>query len=251
MVNLKGLASYCQDCGACAAKRGSYSQPDPDDVLIDRIVDEVLKSMGEGSGVASDTGTSSVPRIPLGVSNRHMHIRKDTFAAIFGPDAKLDVYRELYQPGEFASNQVVTIVGPKMRAIQNVRILGPFRNYDQVELSLTEAIGIGISPPVRNSGDLKDASPLTIVGPVGSVYIPQCAIVANRHAHMPSNDARAFGVQEGDFVRIRIGGEKGTVFENVLVRVNDASKLQLHLDTDDANAANIRCRTSAEFAGKM
>ena len=251
MVNLKGLASYCQDCGACAAKRGSCSRTDPDDVLVDRIVDEVLKSVGEGAGVASDFPGSGIPRILLGVSNRHMHIRKETFAAIFGADATLDVYRELFQPGEFASNQVVTIVGPKMRAIQNVRILGPFRNYDQVELSLTDAIGIGISPPVRNSGDLKDASPLTVVGPVGSVFIPRCAIVANRHAHMPSNDALAFGVKEGDFVRVRIGGEKTTVFENVLVRVNDDWKLQLHLDTDDANAANVRCRMSAEFAGKM
>jgi putative phosphotransacetylase len=251
MVNLKGLASYCQDCGACAAKRGSCGRTDPDEVLIDRIVDEVLKSMEEGAAGASDIPASGIPRIPLGVSNRHMHIRKDTFAAIFGPDAKLDVYRELFQPGEFASNQVVTIVGPKMRAVQNVRILGPFRDYDQVELSLTDAIGIGISPPVRNSGDLKDASPLTIAGPAGSVFVPRCAIVANRHAHMPSADARVFGVREGDFIKVRLGGEKGTVFENVLVRINDAWNLQLHLDTDEANAANVRCRMAAEFAGKM
>jgi putative phosphotransacetylase len=251
MTNLKGLASYCQDCGACAAKRGSCGPTDRDGVLIDRIVDEILKSMERSDGADPGSAASAVPRIPLGVSNRHMHIRRETFTAIFGPDADLDVYRELFQPGEFASNQVVTIVGPKMRAIQNVRILGPFRNYDQVELSLTDAIGIGISPPVRNSGDLGDASPLTVVGPSGSVFVPRCAIIANRHAHMPSNVALAFGVKEGDFVRVRLKGEKGTVFENVLVRVNDAWKLQLHLDTDDANAANVRCRTSAEFAGKM
>jgi putative phosphotransacetylase len=89
-----------------------------------------------------------------------------------------------------------------------------------------------------------------VAGPAGSVFIPRCAIIANRHAHMPSNDARTFGVKDGDFVRVRIGGEKGTVFEKVLVRVNDSWKLQLHLDTDDANAANVRCRTAAEFAGK-
>jgi putative phosphotransacetylase len=250
MVNLKGLASYCQDCGACAARRGSCGRADADDALIDRIVGEVLKSMEAGPDGAAVSAAGGVPGIPLGVSNRHMHIKKETFAAIFGPDASLDVYRELYQPGEFASNQVVTVVGPKMRAIQNVRILGPFRNYDQVELSLTDAIGIGISPPVRNSGDLQDAAPLTVAGPAGSVFIPRCAIIANRHAHMPSNDARTFGVKDGDFVRVRIGGEKGTVFEKVLVRVNDSWKLQLHLDTDDANAANVRCRTAAEFAGK-
>jgi len=251
MVNLKGLASYCQECGACAAKRESCGGTHGDDALIDRIVDEVLKSMEKAPGPAEDSGSAGLPGIPLGVSNRHMHIRRETFGAVFGPDAVLDVYRELYQPGEFASNQVVTIVGPKMRAIQNVRILGPFRSYDQVELSLTDAIGIGISPPVRNSGDLADASPLTVVGPAGSVFIPRCAIVANRHTHMPSSDARTFGVKEGDFIKIRIAGEKGILFENVLVRVSDAWKLQLHLDTDDANAANVRCRTSAEFAGRM
>jgi putative phosphotransacetylase len=250
MVNLKGLASYCQDCGACAARRGSCGRTDADDALIDRIVGEVLKSMDGGTDAATGSPGGGIPGIPLGVSNRHMHIRKETFGAIFGPDAALDVYRELYQPGEFASNQVVTIVGPKMRAIQNVRILGPFRSYDQVELSLTDAIGIGITPPVRNSGDLQDASPLTVAGPKGSVFVPHCAIIASRHAHMPPGDARAFGVKDGDFVRVRIGGEKGTVFEKVLVRVNDSWKLQLHLDTDDANAANVRCRTAAEFAGK-
>ena len=244
-MNIKGLASYCQECGACATE-GTCR--DSDDSLVDRIVDEVLKTLGKGE--TSETGPAQPP-IPLGVSNRHMHIREDTFLHLFGTETKLDVYRELYQSGEFASNQTVTIVGPKMRAIQNVRILGPLRRYDQVELSLTDAIGIGISPPIRNSGDLAGASPLTVVGPAGSVFIPECAIIANRHMHIASSHARAFGVRDGDRVKVRIGGEKGTVFENVLVRVNDGWKLQLHLDTDDANAANVRCTVNAAFAGKM
>jgi putative phosphotransacetylase len=243
-MNLKGLASYCQECGACAAKNATAAG---DERLVDLIVDEVLKSLDPGAGASSVLEASA---IPLGVSNRHMHISEETLRLIFGPGAELDVYRELFQPGEFASNQSVTIVGPKMRAIQNVRILGPLRKYDQVELSLTDAIAIGISPPIRNSGDLRGASPLTVVGPAGSVFIPECAIIANRHAHMPSRDAGRFGVKDGDCIKVRIGGEKGTLFENVLVRVNDAWRLQLHLDTDDANAANVRCRTTAEFAGK-
>jgi putative phosphotransacetylase len=243
-MNLKGLASYCQECGACAAKNAAASG---DDRLVDFIVGEVLKSLGPDAETAPGSAT---PAIPLGVSNRHMHISEKTLRQIFGPGASLEAYRDLFQPGEFASNQTVTIVGPKMRAIQSVRILGPLRKYDQVEMSLTDAIGIGISPPIRNSGDLKGASPLTIVGPAGSVFIPECAIIANRHAHMPSKDAEKFGVRDGDFIKVRIGGEKGTLFENVLVRVNDAWNLQLHLDTDDANAANVRCLTSAEFTGK-
>ncbi|NOZ61724.1 MAG: phosphate propanoyltransferase, partial [Calditrichaeota bacterium] len=106
-------------------------------------------------------------------------------------------------------------------------------------------------PPVRNSRDLKGAAPLTLVGPRKSIYLPECAIIANRHVHMPGDVAAQFGVKNGDFIRVRIGGAKATVFENVLVRVNDAWKLQIHLDTDDANAANVRCAMSVEFLGKM
>lgn len=158
--------------------------------------------------------------------------------------------RPLYQPGEFASIHTLTIVGPKLRSIPGVRILGPLRNYDQVEVSLTDAIYLGIDPPVTNSGSLKDAAPLTLVGPNGSAYLEKCAIVANRHLHMTTTDAARLGVKEGDYCKVRIGGEKPTVFENVLVRTNDSWKLQIHLDTDDANAANVREETFVEFLGK-
>lgn len=249
MVNLKGLASYCQDCGACAASLESAVPKNLNDVMVERIVDEIVKNF-QNQTKSSDS-ESAYPLIPLGVSNRHIHITKETFQKLFGENVNLDVYRSLYQPDEFAAKQVVTIAGSKMRAIQNVRILGPFRNYNQVELSLTDAIGLGIKPPVRNSGDLSGAEPLTIIGPKASAYLEECAIIANRHIHMTSQDAENFGVSDGDFCKIRIGGEKGTIFENVLVRVKDEWKLQLHLDTDDANAANVRCQTGVEFYGKM
>lgn len=249
MVNLKGLASYCQDCGACAATIESALPKNLDDVTIDRIVDEIVKSVqGPTETYESESG---LPLIPLGVSNRHVHITRETFQKLFGENSDLEVYRNLYQPDEFAARQVVTIAGSKMRAIQNVRILGPFRNYDQVELSLTDAIGLGIKPPVRNSGDLKDAEPLTLIGPKGSVYLESCAIIANRHLHMTSKDAELYNVSDGDFCKICIGGVKSTIFENVLVRINDNWKLQMHLDTDDANAANVRCQTGVKFCGKM
>lgn len=247
-MNAKGLASYCQECGACTAAGYGCNGSCADDSLVDLIVKEVLKSAGAPKPSEAGSPRNSVP---LGVSNRHMHIREETFHRLFGKDAELGVYRDLYQPGEFASDKMVTIVGPKMRAIQNVRILGPFRKYDQVELSLTDAVGIGISPPIRNSGDLKGAAALTVVGPAGSMFIPECAIIANRHVHIPSAQATLWGVADGNFIKVRIGGEKSTLFENVLVRVNDSWKPQLHLDTDDANAANVRCNTRAEFSGKM
>ena len=190
-------------------------------------------------------------RIPLGISNRHIHLTSKIFHQLFGDKAELASMRPLYQPGEFASIHTLTIVGPKLRSIPGVRILGPLRNYDQVEVSLTDAIFLGIDPPVTNSGSLNDAAPLTLVGPNGSVYLDRCAIVANRHLHMTTNDAERLGVKEGEYCKVRIGGEKPTTFENVLVRTNDSWKIQIHLDTDDANAANVREETFVEFLGKM
>ena len=252
MINLKGIQSFCQECGACSASVECQDlQPDED--LIQLIAEQVLTTLGKQPSV--DTGEAvsenGMPKIPLGVSNRHMHIRKDTFHQLFGPDVELSSYRDLYQPGEFAAEQVVTIVGPKMRSIQNVRILGPYRDYDQIELSLTDAIGLGIHPPIRNSGDLHDAAPLTIAGPKGSVFLQKCAIVANRHVHMAPRHAQKFGVQDGDYCKIHIGGDKPTTFEKVLVRVRAGWKLQMHLDTDDANAADVRCNVMADFIEKM
>lgn len=217
-----------------------------DEVLIEKIAEVVRQNLAVKM-VANNVDKS----IPLGVSNRHIHITEATFKKLFGQDAEFEVMRPLFQPGEFASKHTVTLVGPKQRSIAGVRILGPLRNYDQVELALTDARVLGVNPPVVNSGDLDTAVPLTLVGPAGSVYIENIAIVASRHIHMTSSDAARFGVKEGDYCRVRVSGDKSTVFENVLVRINDAWKLQIHLDTDDANAANVRTETVVEFIEKM
>ena len=246
MVNQKGIAAYCQGCGSCNTT--SYGNGDVDENLVDLIVDEVVKTLGVST---TKECVSKYPLIPLGVSNRHIHITKETFAKLFGDDTEFQSFRELYQKGEFASKHTVTIVGAKMRAIQNVRILGPMRNYDQVELSLTDAVQLGIKPPVRNSSDLKGAAPLTWVGPNGSIYLPECGIIASRHIHMTPEHAAVFGVKNGEYCKVRIGGIKSTIFENVLIRVKEGWKLQIHLDTDDANAANVRCETKVEFLEKM
>ena len=220
MENVTGIASYCQDCGAC---RGSIESAPPnknENNLVEIIVDEVIKSLyGEEKNIES---SSELPLIPLGVSNHHIHLTETTFQKLFGKDTKLETYRELYQPGDIAAKQSVTIVGSKMRAIENVRILGPLRNYDQVELSLTDAIQLGINPPIKNSGDLEGAAPLTLVGPKGAIFLNECAIIANRHLHVPGDIANEFGVKDGDFCKVRIDGLKPTIFENVLVRINDA-----------------------------
>ena len=218
--------------------------------LIDLIVAEVKTVLLNNSSAINNSHIGS-KSIPLGVSNRHIHLTQETFQKLFGSDAEFEVMRPLYQPGEFASKHTISVVGPKLRNIPSIRILGPLRSYDQVEVSMTDAIFLGINPPVVNSGTLDEAAPLTLIGPKGSVYLEKCAIIASRHVHMTNSDAVKFGLKNGDFCKVRIGGNKGTIYENVLVRTNDDWKLQIHLDTDDANAANIIDETSVEFIGKM
>jgi len=249
-MDYKGISSYCQECGACAAIASNYTSSAISAGmpvgLVDIIAEEVTRTL-RAEGLARK-GESDTLGIPLGVSNRHLHVTRETFEQLFGVGTEFEVYRDLFEPGEFASKHTVTVIGPKQRAIQDIRILGPFRDYDQVELSLTDAIVLGIRPPI---GDLEAGAPLTIVGTKGSIYREHIAVIANRHIHMSPADAARFGVQNGDYCKVRIPGEKGLVFENVLVRTNESWKLMLHLDTDDANAAHVRCNTQVEFCGKM
>ncbi len=215
--------------------------------LINLITEEVKRTLA----ARNQFPDSPYPPIPLGVSNRHIHLTKETFHRLFGEETEFESMRSLYQPGEFASKHTLAVAGSKLRTIPAVRILGPLRNYDQVEISLTDAIYLGTNAPVANSGTLTKAAPLTLIGPNGSVYLKNCAIVASRHIHMTNTEAKVFGVSEGDYCKVRINGPKTTVFENVLIRINDSWELQIHLDTDDANAANVRQETYVEFLGKM
>ncbi|MBI9016156.1 MAG: phosphate propanoyltransferase [Phycisphaerae bacterium] len=246
-MDSEGIKSYCQDCGACSTDNNIDRVINNfDSNLIDAIAEEVSRTLQAEAGMVSTK--LQAPLIPLGVSNRHLHLRKDTFEMLFGFGTEFEVYRDLFEPGEFASKHSVTIVGAKMRPIQNVRILGPFRDYDQVEVSLSDAINLGINPPI---GDLSKGAPLTLIGPKGSIYREHIAIIANRHVHMSPRDAEQYGVKDGDYCKIRIPGIKPVVLENVLIRTNQSWKLMLHLDTDDANAAHVRCDTEVEFYGKM
>jgi putative phosphotransacetylase len=251
MSETPGCSPNCQECGACSARKPLRVAPAESlshDAIIDSIVDEVVKTL-KGEPLA-DTIGPSVKKIPLGVSNRHIHLREASFKLLFGADAQPELFRELYQPGEFALKQTCIIVGPKMKPIHSVRILGPFRNYDQVEVSFTDAISLGIDPPVRDSGDLCGAAPITIVGPTGSLVLREGAIIAGRHVHMTNRDAAALGVNPGQFITIKIPGVKTTIYDKVLVRTNDGWKLQLHLDTDDANAAHVVCNQEAILLGQ-
>ncbi len=142
--------------------------------------------------------------------------------------------------GQFASNEKVTIVGLKLRAIENVRVLGPVRKNTQVEISATDAISLGVKAPIRESGNIAGSAPIAIIGPKGAVYLNEGCIVAKRHIHMAPKDVMAAGVHDGDIVSVKADNERGTIFNNVQIRVDDSFTLEMHIDTDEANAAQIK-----------
>ncbi|WFR55167.1 phosphate propanoyltransferase [Anaerocolumna sp. AGMB13025] len=176
--------------------------------------------------------------VPIGVSARHVHLTQADVETLFGSGYELTKKKEL-MGGQFASNEVVTIVGLKLRAMENVRILGPVRKASQVEISATDAIKLGIKTPIRESGDIKGSAPIAIVGPKGVVYLQEGCIIAKRHIHMSPEDALTAGVNNGDTVSIKVENERGTTFNHVQIRVDKTYTLEMHIDTDEANAAKI------------
>jgi len=171
-------------------------------------------------------------KITVGVSNRHVHLNYEDYKALFG-DIPLTKRNDLTQPGMYACNETVTIKGEK-RSIDNVRVLGPLRSYTQVEVSKTDSYTLGVNPPVKNSGDLKGAYPITIIGPNGEITRKAC-IIATRHIHVDKKIRRDHNLEGIEKVSVKIGGEKGGIIDNVYLKDSDEAFFELHLDTDDAN----------------
>jgi len=174
--------------------------------------------------------------VPIGISARHVHVTQEDLNVLYGEGYQLTVKKDLLQQGQYASNEVVDLVTEKAD-IKNVRILGPVRQQTQVEVSLTDAMKLKLNPPVRDSGDLKGSPGIKIVGPKGAVTITEGVIAAGRHIHMSPIDAQEFGVKDKDVVEVYCDGERGLVFKNVLIRVHESFRLEMHIDTDEANAA--------------
>ena len=177
--------------------------------------------------------------VPIGVSARHIHLTQEHVEALFGPGYQLTKKKEL-MGGQFASNEQCTIVGLKLRAIENVRILGPVRSKSQVEISATDARTLGIKAPVRQSGDTAGSAPIALVGPKGVIYLDEGCIVAARHIHMCPADAAAAGLKDNDFVSVRVGNERGVVLDQVKIRVDESFTTEMHIDTDEANASQVK-----------
>lgn len=200
----------------------------------EQTVAEVVKRV-----MAEYKSNSSYDTVPVGVSNRHIHLSVSDLEILFGRGYELTPVKDLSQPGQFACKELLTIVGPSLRPIENVRVLGPVRKASQVEISRTDSYVLKVKPPVRESGDIEGSSPITIIGPKGVVTLKEGCIIANRHIHMSEQEGEQFGLKDGQYVTVEANGERRTKFYDVQVRVNKAFSLEMHIDTDDANAAGI------------
>jgi putative phosphotransacetylase len=200
--------------------------------LVSEIVSRVMAEM-QGTEKAADM------LVPVGVSNRHIHLTQEHVEILFGKGYQLTPFKDLSQPGQYACKEQLTIIGPSLRPIEGVRVLGPTRKASQVEISRTDSYVLKVKPPVRESGDIAGSAPITIIGPKGVVTLKEGCIIANRHIHMSLDDAAKFGVKDGDYVDVLVEGERKTMFYDVQIRANAAFRLEMHIDTDDANAAGI------------
>jgi putative phosphotransacetylase len=193
-------------------------------------------------------GGSAAPGLVVETSSRHMHICREDMDVLFGPGTELTFDRALHQEGNFAAKETVTIVGPRNRLISNLRILGPMRKKTQVELAFTDAIMLGITDiPVRLSGDIAGSPGAILIGPKGVVEMKEGVIRAAIHVHMNPAEAAYFGVSQGDDMRLRVGGESGLTFNKVRVRIDPNSRLNVHMDTDEANACGLHLTREIEL----
>ena len=177
--------------------------------------------------------------LPIALSNRHIHLSQGDIETLFGEGYELTKLKDLSQPGQYACDEKVDVVGPK-NMIKGVRVLGPARNKTQIEVSIADSFILGVQPPVRDSGDLAGSPGVKIVGPKGEVELSEGVIVAARHIHMHTSDAENFGVVDKQRVNVRTKGERAVVFENVLVRAHETYALEMHVDVDEGNAAGLK-----------
>lgn len=199
---------------------------------VAQMVRKILTQM-QGEGAAADG------LVPVGVSNRHIHLCREDVDKLFGKGYELTPLKDLSQPGQYACKETLTLIGPSMRSIENVRVLGPVRKNSQVEIAVTDSYVLKVKPPVRESGNVAGSAPITIVGPKGVVELSEGCIIANRHIHMSPSDAQRFGVCDGDYVTVKVEGTRRTLWYDVQIRVSKDFRLEMHVDTDDANAVGI------------
>ena len=225
-----------------ASAAGTQLAGSIDRAMVEQIVRQVaLEYLKKGQN-------GKAPVLTVQTSSRHMHICREDMDTLFGSGTELSFDRPLFQEGNFAAKETVTIVGPRNRLISNLRILGPMRQQSQVELAFTDAIMLGIhDSPIRLSGDIAGTPGAIIIGPKGVVELKQGVIRAAIHVHMNPAEAAYFGVSQGDRMKLALGGEAGLTFNNVHVRIDPASRLNVHMDTDEANACGLHLTKEIEL----
>lgn len=217
-----------------------------DRATIERVVRQIvlqrpLPHSGNGQAVEK-------PELVISISARHVHLTDEHVEALFGAGHVLTPMKPLYQEGFFAAEETVMVVGPRRRMLPTVRILGPTRKTSQVELAFTDSISLGIDAPVRHSGRIDGTPGCVLVGPKGVVELDRGVIRAARHAHVNHGDAKLLGVEDGESMRLRVESPPcTTVFEDILVRADDTSKLEVHLDTDEGNACFLDAATKIDL----
>jgi propanediol utilization protein len=210
-----------------------------DRAAVERIVREIVYKQSPAAPKQSE--------LVVSVSARHCHLTDEQVEILFGPGAKLTPEKNLYQDGFYAAAETVMVVGPRKRMLPTVRILGPTRPFGQVELAFTDGISLGIDLPVRPSGKVAGTPGCVIVGPKGVVELKEGVIRAERHVHMNHTDAARYGVKNGDRMSLRIQSSCSLVMEDLLVRADATSKLEVHIDTDEGNAADLDHATKVEL----
>ena len=212
---------------------------------VENIVRQIVS--GRTSGTPGFSQKEYAPNLVVSISGRHVHLSDEHVETLFGRGAKLTVMKDLHQDGFFAAHETVMIVGPRKRMLPTVRILGPTRPETQVELAFTDGISLGIDMPVRESGKIEGSPGCVLVGPKGVVELKYGVIRAERHVHMGPKDAEYYGVKDKERMSVRVHSSCTTTFENVLVRIGEKIKLEVHLDTDEGNACDLEHASRVEL----
>jgi putative phosphotransacetylase len=229
-----------------------------DEKLIETIVQQVAERLMAARGSAARLATAGgelvtdeirAGRVVVNISARHIHLTQAHVEILFGKGAQLTPMRPLHQPGEFASEQQVLVIGPGGRTLGPVRVLGPTRKTSQVEVSLTDCYTLGLKklPPIRPSGNHSETFGVTLVGSAGAVTLESGLIRANRHVHMHTSQAAAMGLRNGDVVDVKLEGERPAIFLGCQVRADEAFRAEMHIDTDDGNAVGIKSGAIAQI----
>jgi putative phosphotransacetylase len=216
----------------------------PHRAVVEHLVRQIVY---ERLGKSLPSSATAPNPLVVNVSARHCHLTPEAVEALFGKGHQLTPHKWLYQDGQFAAQETVTLIGPRSRVISNLRILGPCRTLNQVELAYTDAIALGFDIPLRLSGNIKDTPGCMLMGPAGFFEMEQGVIRAMRHAHLHPDDAAFYGVKAGDEMKLRISGPCAVTLEHMLCRVDPSFKLEVHIDTDEGNACNLQPNTPCEL----